>query len=91
MVHGLHLGSCEQRTQALVPCPSTAHPCRGSYLYFTGSRAFHQVMNTKHTFLHRRVCCGGRALAGWEWQGVDQLKVTLQLACRGGVLPRHLG
>jgi hypothetical protein len=27
--------------------------CRGSYMYFTGSRAFQQVMNTKHTFLHR--------------------------------------
>ena len=28
--------------------------CRGSYLCFTGSRAFQQIMNTKHTFLHRQ-------------------------------------
>jgi len=48
----------------------TLPPCRGSYLYFTGSRAFHQVMNTKHTFLHRRALEeGGLCLAGWWCSG----------------------
>jgi len=29
---------------------------RGSYLYYTGSRAFQTVMAAKHNFLHRQVC-----------------------------------
>ena len=36
---------------------------RGSYLCFTGSRAFQQVLATKHTFLHRQAII---ALAGSE-------------------------
>jgi [histone H3]-lysine4 N-trimethyltransferase ATXR3 len=28
--------------------------CRGSFLYFSGSRAFMQIMNAKHTGLHRQ-------------------------------------
>ncbi|KAG7667610.1 hypothetical protein Ndes2437B_g07622 [Nannochloris sp. 'desiccata'] len=36
-------------------CLCGTHMCRGSYLYFTGSRAFMQVMLQKHTMLHRNV------------------------------------
>jgi len=38
--------------EAICLCSSTH--CRGSYLCYTGSRAFQQVMNAKHTFLHRQ-------------------------------------
>lgn len=34
-------------------CLCGTHMCRGSYLYFTGSRAFMQVMLQKHNMLHR--------------------------------------
>jgi hypothetical protein len=34
-------------------CLCGTHMCRGSYLYFTGSRAFMQVMTQKHNMLHR--------------------------------------
>ncbi len=34
-------------------CLCGTHMCRGSYLYFTGSRAFMQVMTRKHNMLHR--------------------------------------
>jgi [histone H3]-lysine4 N-trimethyltransferase ATXR3 len=36
-------------------CLCGTHMCRGSYLYFTGSRAFMQVMTRKHNMLHRNV------------------------------------
>lgn len=35
-------------------CLCGTHMCRGSYLYFTGSRAFMQVMTRKHNMLHRQ-------------------------------------
>lgn len=38
--------------EAICLC-STNH-CRGSYLCFTGSRAFQQIMNEKHNMLHRQ-------------------------------------
>ncbi|KAL4445829.1 hypothetical protein ABPG77_009028 [Micractinium sp. CCAP 211/92] len=36
-------------------CLCSTRNCRGSYLYFTGSRAFQQVMAEQHNFLHRQV------------------------------------
>lgn len=36
-------------------CLCGTHMCRGSYLYFTGSRAFMQVMSQRHNMLHRQV------------------------------------
>lgn len=39
--------------QALCLCAT--HMCRGSYLYFTGSRAFMQILSKKHNVLHRQV------------------------------------
>jgi hypothetical protein len=35
-------------------CLCGTHMCRGSYLYFTGSRAFMQVMASRHNMLHRQ-------------------------------------
>lgn len=43
---------------------------RGSYLYFTGSRAFQQVMDTQHTFLHRQAIiarAGAEPLTDADW------------------------
>ena len=40
--------------ESLSPC-FPPRPCRGSYLGFTGSRAFLQVLASKHNFLHRQV------------------------------------
>ena len=42
-------------------CLCSTHMCRGSYLYFTGSRAFMQVMTRRHNFLHRQaiLCLAG--------------------------------
>uniref|UniRef100_A0A1D2A1F6 SET domain-containing protein n=1 Tax=Auxenochlorella protothecoides TaxID=3075 RepID=A0A1D2A1F6_AUXPR len=37
-------------------CLCSTATCRGSYLYYTGSRAFQTVMAAKHNFLHRQVC-----------------------------------
>ena len=34
--------------------PRTLHARRGSYLTFTGSRAFMQIMSSRHNFLHRQ-------------------------------------
>jgi len=39
--------------QAICLCGT--HMCRGSYLYFTGSRAFMQILSKKHNVLHRQV------------------------------------
>ena len=36
-------------------CLCGTHMCRGSYLYFTGSRAFMQVLNERHNMLQRQV------------------------------------
>jgi hypothetical protein len=35
-------------------CLCGTHMCRGSYLYFTGSRAFMQVLAQRHNMLHRQ-------------------------------------
>jgi len=39
--------------QAICLCGT--HMCRGSYLYFTGSKAFMQILASKHNILHRQV------------------------------------
>lgn len=39
--------------QAICLCGT--HLCRGSYLYFTGSKAFMQILASKHNILHRQV------------------------------------
>ena len=39
--------------QAICLCGT--QKCRGSYLYFTGSKAFMQILLKKHNFLHRQV------------------------------------
>ena len=39
--------------QAICLCGT--HMCRGSYLYFTGSKAFMQILSKKHNVLHRQV------------------------------------
>lgn len=39
--------------QAICLCGT--HMCRGSYLYFTGSRAFMQILSKHHNILHRQV------------------------------------
>lgn len=36
-------------------CLCGTRSCRGSFLYFSGSRAFQHIMNTRHTMLHRQV------------------------------------
>ncbi|PRW58999.1 putative histone-lysine N-methyltransferase ATXR3 isoform X1 [Chlorella sorokiniana] len=56
-------------------CLCSTRNCRGSYLYFTGSRAFHQVMNTKHTFLHRQVIlarAGSEPVTQDDWERVKR-------------------
>lgn len=44
-------------------CLCSTHQCRGSYLTFTGSRAFMQVMSSRHNFLHRQVGLNGSFLS----------------------------
>ena len=39
--------------QAICLCGT--QKCRGSYLYFTGSKAFMQILLKRHNFLHRQV------------------------------------
>ena len=39
--------------QAICLCGT--HQCRGSYLYFTGNKAFMQILQKKHNVLHRQV------------------------------------
>ena len=36
-------------------CLCGTRSCRGSFLYFSGSRAFQHIMTTQHTMLHRQV------------------------------------
>lgn len=36
-------------------CLCGTRSCRGSFLYFSGSRAFQHIMTTRHTMLHRQV------------------------------------
>lgn len=67
--------ACRTRPALLLsPCPRLAPTsvlnCRGSYLYYTGSRAFQQVMAAKHTFLHRQVIiarAGSEPLTPDDW------------------------
>ena len=55
--------------------------CRGSYLCFTGSRAFQQIMNTKHTFLHRHAVA-----SAWQYSrplGPSATSAAVSANCRG--------
>ncbi|KAL4859889.1 Histone-lysine N-methyltransferase [Chlorella vulgaris] len=56
-------------------CLCSSRNCRGSYMYFTGSRAFQQVMNTKHTFLHRQAIiarAGCEPLTEDDWSRIKR-------------------
>ncbi|GAB4817034.1 hypothetical protein N2152v2_004080 [Parachlorella kessleri] len=66
-------------------CLCSTHLCRGSYLTFTGSRGFMQIMSTRHNFLHRQAIiarAGCEPLTDADRQRLDAH--GLRNSCLGG-------
>jgi hypothetical protein len=52
-IPGWSVPESEKEFRAAI-CLCSTPRCRGSFLYFAGSRAFQQVLNDHHTLLHRQ-------------------------------------